>query len=289
MFALVLAGIMRLAARQRLLRAPNKRKAGSAMTTDATLVKFAKLQSRDPHYPDAPPRDDMQKVLYLDNHSTIAALIKRFGDIDATFVGTRAHLGSSLNDPGDARVPDLIVAFNCDVARVWEDNGYCVANQPHAPQFVLEIASPGGGIVDFAEKRADYERYGVAEYWRFDPAAGACQDDSLAGERLVGGRYAPIAINRLEAERGRGHSEALGMFVCRERDVLRFSDPRAGGRYLRSLSEEAARADMEADARRRAEARADAEAEARRQAEARAAAAEARLAELERERRYGGG
>ncbi len=265
------------------------------MTIDATLVKFAKLALRDPHYPDAPPRDDMQKLLYLDNHSIIAALIKRFGDPDTTFVGTRAHLGSSLSEPEDARIPDLMVAFNCDVARVWEDNGYCVANQPHAPQFVLEIAPPAGGILDFAEKRADYERYGVAEYWRLDPATGACQDDSLVGERLVGGRYEPIAINWLGAEHGRGYSEALGLYVCWERDELRFSAPRAG-RYLRTLSEEAAerraeaaRADMEAEARRQAETRADAEAETRRRAEARAdAEAEARLAELARERRDGG-
>ncbi len=251
------------------------------MTTDATLVKFAKLALRDPHYPDAPPRDDMQQLRYLHKRSVIAALIKRFGDPDATFVGTRAHLGSSLNEPGDARIPDLMVAFNCDVARVWEDNGYCVANQPHAPQFALEIALPGGGIVDFAEKRADYERYGVAEYWRFDPAAGACQDDSLAGERLVGGVYEPIAIAWTDAEHGRGYSEALGLYVCWERDELRFSDPRSGGRYLRSLAEAAAE-------RRAESARADMEADARRRAEARAAVAEARLAELERERRDGG-
>ena len=79
------------------------------MTTGATLVKFAKLALRDPHYPDAPPRDDMQKSIYLDDRSTIAALVLRFGRRDSTFVGTRAHLGSSLNDPDDARVPDLMV------------------------------------------------------------------------------------------------------------------------------------------------------------------------------------
>ena len=250
---------------------------------------------RDAFYPDAPPRDDMQNSFYLHDRSTIAALMLHFGNRDVTLAVSRALLGSSLSEPEDTRIPDLMVAFNCDRAQAIKDNGYCLANQPHAPQFVLEIASRGDGILDFAEKRADYERYGVAEYWRFDPAAGACRDDFLAGERLVGGRYAPIAINWLDAEHGRGYSEALGLFVCWERDELRLSDPREGGRYLSSLAEEAAerraesaRADMEAEARRRAEARADAEAEARRRAEARAAAAEARLAELERERRDGG-
>ena len=62
------------------------------MTTNSTLVKFAKLALRDPHYPDAPPRDDMQKSIYLDDRSTIAALMLHFGRRDSTFVGTRAHL-----------------------------------------------------------------------------------------------------------------------------------------------------------------------------------------------------
>ena len=174
-----------------------------------------------------------------------------------------------------------MVALNCDVARVWEDNGYCVASQPHAPQFALEIASRGGGIVDFAEKRADYERYGVAEYWRFDPAAGDYL--ALAGDRLTGGRYEPISIDWFDARRGRAYSRALGLYVCWEREQLLFFDPNEG-RHLRSYAESAAarqqaewRAADEADARRRAEAQADAEVEARRQIEARAAA-EARTA-----------
>ncbi len=244
----------------------------------------------------------MQKSIYLDDRSTIAALVLRFGRRDSTFVWTRAHLGSSLIKPRDARVPDLMVAFNCDVARVWEDNGYCVASQPHAPQFVLEIAPRGGGIVDCAEKRADYERYGVAEYWRFDPAAGDYL--ALAGDRLIKGRYQPISIDWFDAQRGRAYSRALGLYVCWEREQLLFFHPDEG-RHLRSYSEEAAelralvaarRRDeaqaealrrAETDARRLAEALADAEARAA-EAKARASAAEARLAELTRRHENGG-
>lgn len=182
------------------------------MTTGATLVKFAKLALRDPHYPAASPRNDMQNSIYLDDHSTIAALILHFGRRDSTFVGTRPRLGSSLSEPEDARIPDLMVAFNCDLARVWEDNGYCVASQPHAPQFVLEIASRGGGIVDCAEKRTDYERYGVGEYWRFDPAGGDYL--ALACDWLIGGRYEPVSIDWFDARRGRAYSRALGLYVC---------------------------------------------------------------------------
>ena len=250
------------------------------MTTGATLVKFAKLALRDPHYPDAPPRDDMQKSIYLDDRSTIAALMLHFGKRDSTFVGTGAHLGSSLSEPEDARIPDLMVAFNCDVARVWEDNGYCVASQPHAPQFSLEIASRGGGIADCAEKRADYERYGVAEYWRFDPAAGDYL--ALAGARLTDGRYEPVSIDWFDAQRGRACSRALGLYVCWECERLLFY-ARPQGRYLRTLAEsEAERRVAEAERRHQTEARAA-------EAEARASVAEARFAELESQRRDHGG
>ena len=187
-----------------------------------------------------------------------------------------------------------MAAFNCDMARCWEDNGYSLESQPHPPEFVLEVASKTTGIVDYTEKRADYERYGVAEYWRFDPTGGDYHDDALAGDRLVEGRYERIAIDWIDDYHRRGYSEALGLFVCWEREVLRFYDP-ALGRYLRTLTEseargdaEAARADAESHARRReaharrqAEARADAEARARRQAEA-------RLAELTRRHENGG-
>ena len=44
----------------------------------------------------------MQNSIYLHEHSVIAALIKRFGDPDTTFVGTRTRLGSRLIELGDA-------------------------------------------------------------------------------------------------------------------------------------------------------------------------------------------
>ena len=135
------------------------------------------------------------------------------------------------------------------------------------------------------------------------PATAQPARKALAGDKLVGGAYEPIAIEWRDAEHGWGYSAALGLFVCWEREELRFYDPVAG-RYVRTLAEEAAERRAEASGRRRAEAQAeaaearvDAEANARRQAEARADAeaaradaeaharrlAEARLAELERQ------
>ena len=212
------------------------------MTTETIPIETAR---RTASYPDAPPRDDMQKLLYLDNRSTIATLTKRFGNPDATLAVTRAPLGSSLSEPGDARIPDLMAAFNCDKAQAIKDNGYCVANRPHASQFALEIAPHAGGIVDFAEKRADYERYGVAKYWRFDPTGEGYHDEALTGDRLVGGSYEPVSIYWFAARRTRGYSRALGLYACWEWKRPLFYDP-IEGRHLRSYSEHA-------DERRQAE------------------------------------
>ena len=98
--------------------------------------------------------------------------------------------------------------------------------------------------------------------------AGEYHDEALAGDRLVGGVYEPIAIDWTDAEHGRGYSAALGLYVCWEREELRFYDPVAE-RYVRTLADEAAERRAEAVGRRLAEARADAEA-ARADAEAHA-------------------
>ena len=260
------------------------------MTTQTILVEPARRA--DP-YPDPPKRDDMQNVIYLDWQATVPALRERFGNRDTTLIG-EIRLGPSLSVPKDTRVPDLLVAFDCDVAQAREDNGYSLENQPHPPQFALEVASNSTGVVDYTEKRVDYARYGVGEYWRFDPTRGEYHDEALAGDRLVEGRYEPIAIVWSDDEHGSGYSEALGLYVCWEREELRFYDP-VQGRYVRTLADEAAERRAEAAGRRRAEAQAEAaearalDEAARADAEAaRAAELEARLAELTRRHENGG-
>ena len=106
-----------------------------------------------------------------------------------------------------------------------------------APDFVLEVASRSTGIVDYTDKRADYERFGIGEYWRFDPSGGEYHDAALAGDRLVDGVYEPIAIDDLGDGRLHGYSKALGLYVCWEDGRLRFFDP-VTETYLYSHEEE---------------------------------------------------
>ena len=53
-----------------------------------------------------PTRDDMQKLLYLHERSTIEAMIVHFGNAHPTFVGNETRLGPSLIAPGGTLIPD---------------------------------------------------------------------------------------------------------------------------------------------------------------------------------------
>jgi Uma2 family endonuclease len=68
------------------------------------------------------------------------------------------------------------------------------------PDLIVEVLSPGNKPLDLVTKRADYERFGVNEYWVFDPettelrcwradatghyAAGAVQGDRITSSAI---------------------------------------------------------------------------------------------------------
>ena len=122
---------------------------------------------------------------------------------------------------------------------------------------MLEVASPTTGRVDYTDKRRDYERFGVGEYWRFDPSDGDYHDVALAGDRLVDGVYEPIEIEELGEGRSREYSDALGLYVCWESGMLRFLEPDTQSYLLAHEEERAGRmaaearvAELEAELRR---------------------------------------
>ena len=237
-------------------------------------------------FPKYSPRDDMQNWLYLYETAIVTALGIRFADEPNVTVACEVPVSPSLPVSDDVRIPDLIFIRGGNRKLIEEQRGYAIDQQGKAPDFVLEVASPTTGRTDYTDKRRDYERYGVGEYWRFDPSGGEYHDAALAGDRLVDGAYQPIDIEELDDGRLRGYSEALGLYVCWEDGMLRFFDPVTDS-YLRSHDEE--RTDrMAAEARagtaearaETAEARAQRELAARRGAEARAAELEAELRRL---------
>ena len=245
------------------------------MTSKTTpLTKGAGKLER---FPDYPPREDMQNWLYLYETSVLTSLAIHFADAPNVTVASEVPVGPSLPVRDDARIPDLLVVRDGDRALMEEQRGYAIDRQGKAPDFVLEVASPTTGRADYTDKRADYERFGVSEYWRFDPSGGEYHDAALAGDFLIEGKYEPIAIETLQEGMLRGYSVALGLYVCWEDGRLRFFDPGTES-YLRSHDEERAE-------RMATQARAEEERAGRLAAQARAAAAEARAAELEAELR----
>ena len=222
-------------------------------------------------FPDYPPRDDMQNWLYLYETSVLTSLAIHFADEPNVTVASEVPVGPGLPARDDARIPDLLMVRDVDRELMEEQRGYAIDRQGKPPDFVLEVASQSTGRVDYTDKRTDYERFGILEYWRFDSSGGEYHDAALAGDRLVDGVYEPIVIDGIGEGRLRGYSDALGLYVCWEDGRLRFFDPRTES-YLRSHDEDATRAEEERVSRMAAQARAGT-------AEARAGTAEARAEE----------
>ena len=238
----------------------------TSKTTTLLTQDAGKLE----RFPDFPPREDMQNTSHLHRRSILTALAIHIGNPETTLVHGEVPVAPTLDPWGAYRIPDLIVVHDCDIALVDEQGGYAIDRQGKSPDFVLEVASPTTGRADYTDKRWDYESFGVAEYWRFDPSGGEYHDAALAGDLLVDGVYEPIVIEDLGEDRLSGYSEALGLYVCWEDGMLRFFDPGTES-YLRSHDEERA-------ARLAAQGRAREEAAAR-------LAVEARMAELKDELR----
>ena len=238
------------------------------MTSKATTL--TQEEGKLERFPEYPPRDDMQNWLYLYETAVVTTLAIHYAGEPNVTVASEVPVGPSLPVRADARIPDLMFVRDGDRELMELQRGYAIDRQGKAPDFVLEVASPTTGRADYTDKRTDYERFGVGEYWRFDPSGGEYHDTALAGDLLVDGVYQPIAIEMLSDDRLRGYSEALGLYVCWEDGMLRFFDPGTES-HLRSHNEDEARATS-------AEARAGT-------AEARAEIAEARMAEMEDELR----
>ena len=266
------------------------------MTSKATTL--TQEEGKLERFPEYPPRDDMQNWLYLYETAVVTTLAIHYAGEPNVTVASEVPVGPSLPVRADARIPDLMFVRDGDRELMERQRGYAIDRQGKAPDFVLEVASPTTGRADYTDKRTDYERFGVGEYWRFDPSGGEYHDAALAGDLLVDGVYQPIAIEMLSDDRLRGYSDALGLYVCWEDGMLRFFDPGAES-YLRSHDEDMARAEEERIARLAAqaragtaEARAEEERAGRLAAQARAEeeraarlAAESRLAEFEAELR----
>ena len=130
-------------------------------------------------------------------------------------------------------LPDLLIAFNVDPVACDARNGYVIAEQGKAPDFVIEIGPESTGRRDSTQKRDGYATLGVLEYWRFDPSGGSYQGAPLAADRLVEGSYGPIPIDQIDAETLQGYSTVLDLYLRWEHGQLGWYDPATGQHILR--------------------------------------------------------
>ena len=223
-------------------------------------------------FPDAPP-EEMTAYHHVNFPGYPGFLALHFGNPETTVILSEIAAGLFVREDRDGiRYPDLLISFNANPEAIIPRNGYLIPEQGKPPHFVLEVGSETTGRIDEGQKRRDYARFRVPEYWRFDPSGGEFHSTHLAGDRLVGDEYQPAPIHRTDEGGYWGHSDVLNLDLCWEDGELRWYDPVAA-RYLATIPEER-------EARISAETRAEAERQARIAAESRARQLEDELRQL---------
>ena len=248
-----------------------RRSARCMMSTPETFASTPQVEKRVV-FPDPPedPDDKMTSFNRLSITGTAHALAVHLGNRETTQVAGEHYLAvSPTRNLAGVRYPDLLVAFGADPAAYRASNAYVITEQGKPPDWVLEVVSPGSGRRDRVEKRVDYARLGIGEYWRFDERERSA-GERLAGDVLVSGRYEPVEIEELPGGVLQGYSPTLNLHLRWVAGDLVFHNPAI----------DAPIATLE-----RAIAEARAEREGRVQAEVRADTAEARNRELEEELR----
>ncbi len=219
-----------------------------------------------------PPERDPDEVTAFDHiyeHGNNRYLALHLGNLDTTLVvADKWIVASEEFNKARARRPDLLIAFDVNPEDYRASNGYIVSEQGKPPDFIMEVASLSTAEVDTGDKRVDYAVLGIPEYWRFDET-GDFHGAKLAGDRLEGDAYQPMAIDEVAPGVLQGYSPVLNLIIRWDHGRLVWVDPATEAPIL-TYEDQEARADAEREARIQAEARADAEREARIQAEAKA-------------------
>jgi Uma2 family endonuclease len=228
-------------------------------------------------------------VILFDN------LLALFAEVADVFIAADLLWYSVEGEPEVRQAPDVFAAFGRPKGdrgsyKQWEEGGI-------APQVVFEILSPGNDPIEMADKFDWYERFGVEEYYLYDPDKNRLVVYVRRGEVLrrvrptddfvsprLGIRFqltAPemtvyrpdgrpfLMFDQLEAERVRAEGE-------RRQAVERAEQAEDGRRQADKRAEQAE------EGRREADKRANQAEEARRHAEEQGAQA---AAEIERLRR----
>lgn len=205
----------------------------SSSSRPRTAVRFCLPEPPERH------QDEVTSYRYVHNLGNSHHLVRHFGKPETTVVGAElfivAHRGYRPR-----RIPDLMIAFDVDPDLYDEQNGYVISDQGKPPDFVLEVASPSTARIDTIDKRREYAELGISEYWRFDHT-GESHGTRLAGDRLAGNRYEPIAISEMSDGVLEGESAVLSLRLRWDHGALHWIDPQTGEHIPTFDSERGAR------------------------------------------------
>jgi Uma2 family endonuclease len=141
---------------------------------------------QDQDYPD----NDAQPM--SDNTLQFQWIVTLQGNLDVLFINVPdVFVGSDLlwypvlGQPTIRMAPDTLVAFGRPKGYRGSYKQWC--EEGIAPQVVFEVLSPGNRPAEIEDKFEFYEKYGVEEYYQYDP-----YDGDLVGWRRVGEKLEPI-------------------------------------------------------------------------------------------------
>ena len=187
------------------------------------------------YYPESDGKPMGETFLHVDAAIDVRAILvalhaERSED---ACVGCNNFVYYEEGNPRKVVTPDVFVAYGVPqdtdrrVFKTWEEGV--------TPDWVLEVTSKSTWREDEGAKRRLYERLGVTEYWQFDPT-GDYLDPILKGRALVDGRYRELELERRDGGLCR-FSDVLGLDLRLADGRLRFFDPRRG-EYLLTPEEQ---------------------------------------------------
>lgn len=116
-------------------------------------------------------------------HVLFHEIEKLFFARDDVFVAGDLFWYPLNGDPTTVQAPDIMVAFGRPKGhrksyKQWNEGGV-------APQVVFEVRSPSNTADDVTEMRKFYRRYGVEEFYLYDPEHGEFEAWTRSGKKLV--------------------------------------------------------------------------------------------------------
>ena len=221
------------------------------MTTPQSLsaAKYPPVQDEEDDLSIVYPSEDGEPMAendwqWIAMADTALTLRNRYAGRPDVYVASDMLMYYRMNDNATRVAPDVYVVFGANGNH--RRDSWIVWREGKAPDFVLEVASPGTWREDAGRKRDVYATMQVTEYWRFDPK-GEFFTPELIGEELTDGEYRPLSIKRDGDDILRGHSALLGLDICvRPGLELRLFDPISGQWLLTPAESEVARREAEA-------------------------------------------